>query len=140
MTLAGDSLEQLLVAEHQAIWAYGVIGAHLDDARRRQALAGYDAHRLVRDDLLTRLRALSLPTPGPSLAYDLTVTTPGSAVQQAIRVETELSARWRDLVASTDDADLRRLAVRGLSEAAVRATRWRQVAGLSPTTVPLPGT
>jgi hypothetical protein len=140
VTRESDALEQLLLTEHQAIWAYGVIGAHLDDVRRRRALAAYDAHRLLRDDLLARLRALSLPTPGPALAYDLTVTTPGSAVQQAIRVETELCARWRDLVASTDDADLRRLAVRGLSEAAVRATQWRQVGGVSPATVPLPGT
>ena len=139
MTQETDALEKLLVTEHQAVWAYGVIGARLDDARRPRALAAYDAHRLLRDELLTLLRARSLPTPGPALAYDLTVTDPRSAVQQAIRVEDALCVRWRDLVASTDAADLRRLAVRGLSEAAVRAVRWRQSGGVAPVTVPFPG-
>ena len=135
-----SALAELLSAEHQAIWAYGVIGAHLDEERRTTALAAYDAHRLLRDSLLARMRSRGLPTPGPALAYEMTVTTPGSAVQQAILLEDGLTARWHDLVASTENRDLRALAVRALSDAAVRATRWRISARVRPATVPLPGT
>ncbi|MFN2536642.1 MAG: ferritin-like domain-containing protein [Mycobacteriales bacterium] len=131
-----EVLGELLAAEHAATYAYGVIGAHLDEHRRVMVLAGYDAHRLLRDRLLARLRARDLATPGPALAYALPA---GSPVQQAISLETDLCVLWRDLVAATYDADLRALAVRALADTAVRATRWRQAAGLHPVTVPWPG-
>jgi hypothetical protein len=136
---ADQVLAELLAAEHQAIWGYGVIGAHLDEHRRVAALAAYDAHRLLRDSLLVRLQAGGLATPGPALAYTMPVTTPGSAVRQAISLEDGLCVLWRDLVASTDSTDVRSLAVRALSGAAVRATRWRRSGGIQPLTVPLPG-
>ena len=131
-----DVLGGLLAAEHAAVYAYGGIGARLDERRRVAALAAYDAHRVLRDSLLARMRARGLATPGPALAYAL---PPGSPVQQAIAVETDLSARWRDLVGSTDSADLRALAVRALADAAVRASRWRQASGQHPLTDPWPG-
>ena len=132
-----DVLAELLAAEHAAVWAYGVIGAHLDEHRRVAALVAYDAHRLLRDSLLARLRARDLATPGPELAYTM---PPGSPVAQAISLESDLCVLWRDLVASTDSTDLRALAVRALSDAAVRAVRWRLAGALHPLTVPLPGT
>jgi hypothetical protein len=135
----GDVLGELLAAEHQAIWAYGVLGAHLAEQRRVMALSAYDAHRALRNTLLLQLQARHLPTPGPELSYALTVTTPRSAVQQAISLEEGLSVRWRDLVSVAGSAEMRRLAVQGLSAAAVRATRWRQVLGTQPLTVPFPG-
>jgi hypothetical protein len=130
-------LGELLAAEHAAVWAYGVIGAHLDEHRQVAALAAFDAHRLLRDSLLARLRARDLPTPGPELAYTMPA---GSPVVQAISLESDLCVLWRDLVASTDSTDLRGLAVRALSDAAVRAARWRIAGGIRPVTVPLPGT
>ena len=130
-------LGELLAAEHAAVWAYGVIGAHLDEHRRVAALAAFDAHRLLRDSLLARMRARGLPTPGPELAYTMPT---GSPVQQAISLESDLCVLWRDLVASTDSTDLRGLAVRALSDAAVRAARWRIAGRIHPVTVPLPGT
>jgi hypothetical protein len=54
-------------------------------------------------------------------------------------VETELGVRWRDLVAVTDEAALRRLAVQGLQDSAVRAAQWRRTAGMTSVTEALPG-
>lgn len=131
-----EVLQELLAAEHAASYAYGVLGARLDKERRVLALAAFDAHRLLRDRLLARVQARGLHDPGPLLAYTM---PPGSPVQQAISVETDLCVLWRDLVAATDSADLRALAVRALSDAAVRATRWRVTGGVHPVTVPWPG-
>lgn len=132
-----DVLAELLAAEHAAVWAYGVLGAHLDEHRRVAALAAFDAHRRTRDSLLARLRTRRLPTPGPAAAYAMPA---GSPVQQAISLESGLCVLWRDLVAATDSEDLRALAVRALADASVRAVRWRQAGHLAPLTVPLPGT
>jgi len=42
-------------------------------------------------------------------------------------------------VATTDDVAVRRAALVALSDAAVRATRWRLALHTSPATVPFPG-
>ena len=131
-----DVLGELLAAEHAAVYAYGVLGAHLDTERRGSAVAAYDAHRQLRDSLMDLLRARDLPLTAPALAYAM---PPGSPVQQAIAVETGISVLWHDLLAATTSRDLRVLAVRALSDASVRATRWRQAARQSPLTTPWPG-
>jgi hypothetical protein len=73
-------------------------------------------------------------------SYDVAVADAPAALQLAVRLEAGLSVRWRDLVAGTDDQALRRLAVAGLQETAVRAAQWRRRAGVTPATVALPGT
>jgi len=132
-------LADLLVTEHAAVYSYGVLGARLDEATRRLALSAFDAHRVRRDELVIRLRARGLETVGPKPLYDVTVPGRVQALALAVRVETELGVRWRDLVAVTDDLDLRRLAVQGLQDSAVRAAQWRKAASTSPVTVALPG-
>jgi hypothetical protein len=134
-----EVLVDLLTAEHAAVYAYGVLGARLDERTRTSALAAYDAHRSRRDDLLARLRALQLPAPGPAPAYDAVVPDRAAALALAVRVETELGVRWRDLVAATDDPGLRQLGVQGLQDSAVRASQWRKTAGVTPVTPALPG-
>ena len=136
---AAEVLAELLAGEHAAVFGYGVIGARLDLRRRALALSAFDDHRLLRDQLTALMTGRGLPTPGPALSYDVPVTTPQSAVQQAVALESGLGVLWRDLVASTDEAALRALAVRGLSATAVRAARWRASAGLRPLTTPWPG-
>lgn len=139
MTREDDVLVDLLTAEHAAVYAYGVLGARLDDRSRRAALAGYDAHRVRRDELLAQLRSRRLPTPGPAPSYDVSVADRAAALALAVRVETGLGVRWRDLVAATDDRVLRQLGVQGLQDSAVRAAQWRRTAGTTPATVALPG-
>ena len=57
----------------------------------------------------------------------------------AVVLEQGMAVRWRDLVGGCDDAALRRLGVAGLQESALRATRWRLLAGVRPATVAFPG-
>jgi hypothetical protein len=135
-----NALTDALTTEHAAVYAYGVLGARLDEATRTAALSAFDAHRLRRDALLGQLRSRGLPTPGPAPSYAVAVPTRPAALALAVRVETDVGVRLRDLVGATDDRAVRALAVQGLQDCAVRAAQWRQVAGLSPATVALPGT
>jgi hypothetical protein len=135
-----ELLAELLEAQHAAVYGYGVLGARLDDAARRAALAAYDVHRARRDALAAQLRARGAePEPGPP-AYDVAVADAPGAVALAVRLEEGMALRWRDLVGGTDDVELRRLALSGLQETAVRAATWRERSGSGPVTVALPGT
>lgn len=133
-------LTTLLTAEHAAVFGYGVLGARLESGPRNTAQAAVDNHRGRRDALAALLRDRSAPTPGPQAAYDVSVSGPTDGLQLAVRLEQGLSVRWRDLVAGTDDPQLRRLGVDGLVETAVRAASWRLLLGQRPPTVALPGT
>jgi hypothetical protein len=135
-----ELLAELLEAEHAAVYGYGVLGARLDDAARRVAVAAYDVHRARRDALAAQLRGRGAePEPGLP-AYDVAVADRTEAVALAVRLEEGMALRWRDLVGGTDDVDLRRLALSGLQETAVRAATWREVGGSGPVSVALPGT
>jgi hypothetical protein len=135
-----DRLLALVEAEHAAVYGYGVLGARLDEARRRAALLAYDSHRARRDQLVAALRTSGGAPPAPLAVYDVAVGTAVEALALAVRIEEGLALRWRDLVADTDDKALRQLAVAGLQECAIRAAQWRQRAGIVPATVALPGT
>lgn len=137
---AATRLLALVEAEHAAVYAYGVLGAHLDDARRRAAQLAYDSHRARRDQVVAALRDAGGSPPPPLPAYDVTVVSIADALALAVRLEEGLALRWRDLVGDTDDKALRRLGVAGLTESAVRAAQWRVHAHITPATVALPGT
>ena len=137
--MSATALTSLLEQEHAAVYAYGVLGARLADDLRPQARAAADAHRAARDGLTERLRALGSDVPGPQLAYAVTVADQRAALALAVRVETELGVRWRDLVAQSPDPDLRRLGTEQLTQTAVRAVGWRVAAKVTPVTVALPG-
>lgn len=139
MTVA-DRLLSLVQAEHAAVYGYGVLGARLDDATRRAALAAYDSHRVRRDQVVAALQRGGGVAPPPEAAYDVAVSNRPEALALAMRLEEGLALRWRDLVGATDDGQLRQLAIAGLQETAVRAAQWRKRAGTFPVTVALPGT
>jgi hypothetical protein len=136
---AADRLVSLVEAEHAAVYAYGVLGARLDETRRRAALLAYDSHRARRDQLAAALRAAGGTPPAALAAYDITVTTPAEALSLAARIEDGLALRWHDLVGAANDVALRQLGVAGLQECAVRGAQWRQLAGIAPATVAFPG-
>jgi hypothetical protein len=138
VTDVGRELTDLLVDEHAAVYAYGVLGARLGTSERRTARAAFEAHRAARDGLRALLEQRGLDAPSPAAAYDVTAATVPEARALAVRVEEQLGVRWRDLVATTDEVALRRLAVQRLQECAVRAVVWRRAQGLPPT-VPFPG-
>jgi hypothetical protein len=134
-----DRLLALVEAEHAAVYGYGVLGARLDEAGRRTALTAYDSHRVRRDQLIAALSAAGGTAPPPLAAYDVAVAGRTEALALAVRLEEGLSVRWRDLIGDTDDLALRRLAVAGMQETAVRAAQWRRRSGLPVVTVALPG-
>lgn len=135
------ALTAALAAEEAAIYAYGPIGVRLrggteqDEARTAEA-----THRARRDALVLRLAALkvtpSAAPPGYQLPYP--VTDRASALKLAVTIEEGIAATWRAALPATRDSD-RGSAVDALIDAAVRATRWRRIAGVTPATVPFPG-
>ena len=132
-------LSGLLEATHAAVYGYGVLGARLDAATRPAAQAAVSAHRARRDRLAAQLREAGAEPPEPAVAYEVAVTGQADALALAVRLEEGLSVRWRDLVGATDDRALRRLAVDGLTETAVRAASFRALLGARPPTVAVPG-
>jgi hypothetical protein len=123
---ATRALQSVLAGEHATIYGYGVAGAQLTGAARSRALSAYNSHRARRDELEALIRARGAQPVAASASYDLPspVTTADEAVVLATQLEERLAAVWADAVAALS-GDLRALAVRGLSEAALSAARWR---------------
>lgn len=133
-------LAAALAAEQAAIFAYGPIGVRLTGAAAVEARTAEATHRARRDALVLRLTALGATPPPAAAAYALPfpVTTRSAALKLAVHVEDRTAAVWRAALPATTDAD-RRTALDALTDCAVRATRWRRLAGVTPLTVPFPG-
>jgi Domain of unknown function (DUF4439) len=141
MSASSDALGQALAAEYAAVYGYGIVGAHLDSAAQDAGRQAENAHRSRRDTLLLRLTAASAAPPAASAAYALPfpVTDRGSALKLAVELEDGTARAWHGALAATTGDD-RSLAVNALVDCAVRATRWRRTAGITPTTLTFPGT
>jgi hypothetical protein len=134
-------LAAALAAEEAAIYAYGLIGVHLaGDADRGEARGAEAIHRARRDVLVSRLDQLKASTAPAPAGYDLPfpVTDRASALKLAIHVEDGVAQAWRAALPETTGAD-RSTSIGALTDAAVRATRWRRLAGVTPLTMPFPG-
>lgn len=66
------------------------------------------------------------------------MTDRATALKLAIQVEDGVAQAWRPVLPATEGAD-RGTALAHLTEAAVRATRWRRLAEVSPATMAWPG-
>lgn len=103
-----------------AVYAYGVIGVHLDGAGRRQALRALGAHRAARArwqqgvEPIVTAAAFDLPQP---------VTDAASARAVAALVERRLTEVYADLAAELSGA-LRADAVSDAMACETRAIRW----------------
>jgi hypothetical protein len=136
-----EQLAGALAAEEAAIYAYGLIGVHLGgqtglaDARAAEA-----AHRARRDVLVARLAELKASTAPAPAGYQLPfpVTGRAGALKLAVHVEDGVAQAWRAALPVTADGD-RATALAALTDAALRATRWRRLAGVTPLTLPFPG-
>jgi hypothetical protein len=135
-----EQLSAALAAEEAAIYAYAPIGVRLPDAEQTEARAAEAAHRNRRDALVTRLAELSVSTAPAAAGYSLPfpVADRASALKLAVAVEDGVAATWRAALPATVDAD-RGAALDALTDAAVRATRWRRIAKIVPATAPFPG-
>jgi hypothetical protein len=135
-----EAQAEALAAEYAAIYAYGVIGAHLDGDLAEAARGAEAAHQRLRDALVVTLAAAGVEPPDPAAGYELPfgVTGDEDALRLAVLVEERVAAVWRAALpetAGTARAD----ALDALVGAAVRATRWRMAAQVTPPTVPFPG-
>ncbi|MFG3555626.1 ferritin-like domain-containing protein [Micromonospora sp. NPDC047557] len=137
---AGEALAAALSAEYAAIYAYGRIGVRLTGAARESAHQAEAAHRRRRDALVVQLSTTggTIPPGRAGYALPFPVTDRASALRLAVEVEERTAAHWRAALASTTGPD-RDQALAALVEYAVRATRWRKTAGVTPATVAFPG-
>lgn len=120
------ALQAALGAEHAVVYGYGVVGGKIDDARRTEARAAYDAHRARRDELARAVRDLGGKPEASAAAYALPfqVKDSATAVRFAAELEERVAGVYSDLVRASA-GDQRRTAAEALREAAVRAVRWR---------------
>jgi hypothetical protein len=136
-----EQLAGALAAEEAAIYAYGPIGVRLVSAGdRSEARSAETAHRNRRDTLISMLANLKVtPAPAPA-AYELpfALTNRASALKLAIQVEDGVAQAWRAVLPVSQATD-RSTALSALTDSAVRATRWRRLAGISPVTMAFPG-
>lgn len=136
------ALQGALAAEHAAVWVYGVAGAFISGelgGRVDEAATAHQARRDATERMLIDAGAPPVPAAPGYLTPD-PVTDAASALRLVIIAETDTAAAWRSVVErSPADPGLRWAALDALTTAAVRATRWRAVAGTAPMTVPFPG-
>ncbi|GHH16532.1 ferritin-like domain-containing protein [Streptomyces lanatus] len=120
------ALQAALSAEHAAVYGYGVVGGRIEEARRSEARAGYEAHRARRDALAREVRDLGAKPVAASAGYALPFPVPDSAaaVLLAAELEDRVAGVYSDLVRAAE-GELRATAAEALREAAVRAVRWR---------------
>jgi hypothetical protein len=136
-----EQLAGALAAEEAAIYAYGPIGVKLTAAgERTEARGAEQAHRNRRDTLVSKLAQLKATAAAAPGGYELpfAVTDRATALKLAIQVEDGVAQAWRVVLPVTTDAD-RSDALSALTDAAVRATRWRRLAEVSPVTLAFPG-
>jgi Domain of unknown function (DUF4439) len=136
-----EQLSAALAAEEAAIYAYGLIGVRLSgEGDRTEARTAEQIHRDRRDALVSKLAQLNASTAPAPAAYELpfAVTDRASALKLAIHVEDGVAAAWRPVLPVTENAD-RTTALSALTDSAIRATRWRRLAEVTPITLPFPG-
>lgn len=120
------ALQAVLAGEHAVVYGYGVVGAQLSGAARERAAAAYDGHRSRRDGLEQLIMDRGVTPVAAAVSYELPhpVQSPHDAVVLATLLEERMAALWADAVVGLS-VRLRDLAVRGLSQSAVQAARWR---------------
>ena len=130
-------LPAAMAAEVAAIYAYGILGVHLGaPAQVDEARAAETAHRNRRDYLLGRMDQPAAAPGGYEMPFP--VTDPASALKLAVHVEDGVAQAWRPVLGASQGAD-REAALAALTDAAVRASRWRRIASMSPWTMAYPG-
>jgi hypothetical protein len=133
-------VQAALGTEHAAAWAYRLTTAFISDTGG-DLDAGEIAHRAQRD-LAERLLRDAGATPQAAQAAYVAggqVNDQASAVRLLVTAEDDVATAWRGVLERTDNAALRRTGLDALTGAAVRATRWRHVAGEVPASRALPG-
>lgn len=121
-----SALQTALGNEHAAVYGYGILAVHLVGAQRDAAKSAYDTHRARRDILIGLIEAQGAKpvAAAPAYAIPFPVTTAADATRLATQLEERLGASYADIVQSSS-GDTRRTGAEWLTDAAVRAVRWR---------------
>lgn len=125
-----DFLQGTLAGEHAAVWVYGVLGGQTsqstDPKLYAEVSAAYRIHRGRRDQLIRRVTDQGTEPVVSEVGYQLPndASTPARVTAAARITEQRCAATYADLVARTT-GELRALAIRCLTDAAVRQLRFR---------------
>lgn len=143
VTLPPESVrafQQVLSAEHAAIWTYGLVSAFLPAEFKKSATEGTAEH-VKRRDFCERVLTAAGATPvtaEPAYVPPKPVTDAASAKSVVATAESDTMAAWRGVVGQTDDAGLRATATKALIASVRRGTPWRLESGEKPAAVALP--
>jgi hypothetical protein len=124
---ATEAARATLAGEDAAVYAYGVVAAHLSGRDVTRALAAMAAHRAHRDLLLARLGPDSPSPAAPAYTLPSPVVDAASAKALAALVEDRLAGQWAGLAAESGQEQRRSDALVAQS-CAVRAVTWSGVA------------
>jgi hypothetical protein len=126
-----------LADEHAAMWAYSVLGPRAG-SQRSLAQRSFAQHRDARDVLVEWVRAGGATPVGTRAGYQLPfeLTGPSDAAALARRLEDGCGNTYAALLATAQDASLRRDAT---TELATCAHRWVSWGGVPQTFPGLPG-
>jgi hypothetical protein len=82
-------LGELIEAENAAVYAFGVIGAHLTGAQQSRALRALHAHERLRDTWIAGAEADGQEIPPAAVAYDLPIDVRDPASAEALWIDIE---------------------------------------------------
>jgi hypothetical protein len=140
--------QDVLAAQHAAIYGYGLVGPHLSNPNQiAAALALQEAHRDTRDALMSQIAAAGATPVAASPLYPppQAVTDAVGAQRWALTLEESCEVAYRYVltisasVAAGAQQQTRQQAVAGLSTAALAAATWRQLLSPANPTEPFPG-
>lgn len=136
-----QALVDALEAEHAAVFGYGIVAAFADPSRATEVATDTAAHRARRDATIDALRSVSVEPPVAAAGYTVPfpVGDPVAAAELAVQIESDIAVAWRSVVERARSEPTRANAIDALTEAALRAARWRTNLGVTPPTVPFPG-
>jgi hypothetical protein len=138
---AEAALFDAVVAEHAAIYGYGIVSAHVMPEQNDLVSQALLEHRDRREMALAMLTERSVKVPLPAAGYQLPmpVTKSTEAAKLAIRMESDCAVAWRAVMEQSDSEQDRAFGLKALTQCAVMAARWRQVLGAWPVTEAFPG-
>lgn len=129
------ALQAALSGEQQAVYGYGIVGAHLSGQDRSYAVQALSDHQTIRDSLAAMITRLGATPAAADPAYQV---PSGSPRDVAHDLELAVAGRFWDVIAAAAAGNSTRAAAIGwLDDAAIRASHWGVVPAL-PGQPPLP--
>nr|WP_269329664.1 DUF4439 domain-containing protein [Kineosporia babensis] len=120
-----EALNRLLAGEHAAFYAYPLVIAHVDSARRTVANSLWEAHRQQRDELERMLVEAQQEPVESGAAYKVAVpASAGKAAALAAQIERRLGGLAVDVIAAAEDDQVESTAAGLLVLSTRRQAAW----------------